>query len=395
MAIRSVENLEVGGRRVLVRVDFNVPIENGKVVDDTRIRAALPTIRLLIERGARVVLASHLGRPEGKPNRKYSLEPAAARLADLLGPDAEVILADEPVGDGARKVVADLRAGTQVAMLENLRFDPGEVTNDDGFARALAALADCYVNDAFGAAHRAHASVVGVTRHLREKASGLLLERELRFLGKLLGTVERPYLAVLGGAKVAGKIGVIENLLQRVDALVVGGAMANTFLAARGVRLGRSRIESEKLGIAAGILARAAERKVDVLLPTDVVVARTIDDAAGEVVPIGRVPEDAMALDIGPATAAGFRDRILCAKTLFWNGPMGVYEKPAFARGTLEVARAVADADALSVVGGGDSVAALQAAGVAERISHVSTGGGASLEFLQGGDLPGLKALES
>jgi phosphoglycerate kinase len=394
MAMRTISELDIAGRRVFIRVDFNVPFSaNGAVSDDTRIRESLPTIKHAIEKGARVVLASHLGRPKGKPDKKYSLEPVAARLAELIG--ADVALTDEPVGDGARKVVNDLRAGA-VALLENLRFAPGEEANDEGFARALASYTDVYVNDAFGTAHRAHASTVGITKFVADKGIGLLMEREVKFLGKLLGEVERPFVTIIGGAKVSDKIGVLENLLARVDQLLIGGAMANTFLKAKGGKLGRSLVEDDKLAIARSFLRKAEEANVDVLLPRDAVAAAGTKAESGRVVQAMAIPEELAALDIGPETARGFADAIARAKTIFWNGPMGVFESEPFAGGTLAVAQAVAAArGALSVVGGGDSVAAVQKSGLADKITHISTGGGASLEFLEGKKLPGLAALES
>ena len=394
MGIKTVSELDIAGRRLFIRVDFNVPLTpEGKVSDDTRIRESLPTIKLAIEKGARVVLASHLGRPKGKPDKKYTLEPVAGRLAELIG--ADVTLTDEPVGDGARKVVNDLRAGA-VALLENLRFSPGEEANDEAFSRALASYADVYVNDAFGTAHRAHASTVGMTKFVSEKGMGLLMEREVKFLGKLLGDVERPFVAIIGGAKVSDKIGVLDNLLARVDQVLIGGAMANTFLKAKGGKLGRSLVEDDKLALARAFLKKAGEANVDVLLPRDVVAAAGTKSESGRVVQAMAVPEDLAALDIGPETARGFADAIARAKTIFWNGPMGVFESEPFAAGTLAVAKAVAGATgALSVVGGGDSVAAVHKSGVADKITHISTGGGASLEFLEGKKLPGLAALES
>jgi phosphoglycerate kinase len=393
MAFKTISELDIAGRRVFIRVDFNVPLTaTGTVSDDTRIRESLPTIKHAIEKGARVVLASHLGRPKGKPDKKYSLEPVAARLAELLR--ADVALTDEPVGDGARKVVNDLHAGA-VAMLENLRFVPGEEANDEGFSRALASYTDVYVNDAFGTAHRAHASTAGITKFVADKGIGLLMEREVKFLGRLLGEVERPFVTIIGGAKVSDKIGVLENLLVRVDQLLIGGAMANTFLKAKGGKLGRSLTEDDKLALARAFLRNAEEANVDVLLPRDVVAAAGTKSESGRVVQAMGVPEDLAALDIGPETARGFADAITRAKTIFWNGPMGVFESEPFAAGTLAVAEAVASArGALSVVGGGDSVAAVQKSGLADKITHISTGGGASLEFLEGKKLPGLAALE-
>jgi phosphoglycerate kinase len=394
MGIKTISELDIAGRRLFIRVDFNVPLTpDGKVSDDTRIRESLPTIKLAIEKGARVILASHLGRPKGKVDKKYTLEPVASRLAELIG--ADVALTDEPVGDGARKVVNDLHAGA-VALLENLRFSPAEEANDETFARALASYADVYVNDAFGTAHRAHASTVGMTRFVSEKGMGLLMEREVKFLGKLLGDVERPFVAIIGGAKVSDKIGVLDNLLDRVDQVLIGGAMANTFLKAKGGKLGRSLVEDDKLALARAFLRKAEEANIDILLPRDVVAAAGTKSESGRVVQAMAVPEDLAALDIGPETARGFADAIARAKTIFWNGPMGVFESEPFAAGTLAVAQAVAAATgALSVVGGGDSVAAVHKSGVADKITHISTGGGASLEFLEGKKLPGLAALES
>jgi phosphoglycerate kinase len=394
MAIKTVSELDISGRRLFIRVDFNVPLTPaGGVADDTRIRESLPTIKYALEKGARVVLASHLGRPKGKPDKKYTLEPVGVRLAELLG--IEVTLTDEPVGDGARKVVNDLRAGG-VALLENLRFSPAEEENDESFSRALASYADVYVNDAFGTAHRAHASTAGIARFVSAKGMGMLMEREVKFLGKLLGDVERPFVAIIGGAKVSDKIAVLENLLGRVNQLLIGGAMANTFLKARGGHLGRSLVEEDKLALARSFLKKAEEASVDVLLPRDVVAAAGIKAESGRVVQAMEVPEDLAALDIGPETSRGFADAIARAKTIFWNGPMGVFESAPFAAGTLAVANAIANTKgALSVVGGGDSVAAVQQSGLADKITHISTGGGASLEFLEGKKLPGLAALES
>ena len=394
MPIKSVKDLGVEGKRVFLRVDFNVPLTPARgVADDTRIRESLPTIKHLVERGSRLVIGAHLGRPKGGPDPAMSLEPVGARLAELIGTD--VLLTDEPVGDGARKVVSDLRDG-QIALLENLRFHPGEDQNDDGFARQLASYADVYVNDAFGTAHRAHASTVGMIKHVAEKGAGFLMLKEIQFLSKLLGEVERPYLAVIGGAKVSDKIGVLEALSARVDRMLIGGAMANTFLAAQGRSMGKSKVEEDKLALARSFLKKAEERKVAILLPRDLVVAGSLDDPQGRVVAADAVPADAMALDIGPDTASGYADEAARARTILWNGPMGVFEKPPFADGTLRVARAIAaNQRALSVIGGGDSVAAVLQAGVATEISHISTGGGASLEFLEGKSLPGIAALEA
>jgi len=392
--VRHVQDLAVEGKRVFVRVDFNVPLEKGtrKISDDARIRATLPTLRHLIDRGARIVLGSHLGRPDGQVKPELSLEPVAARLAELLGSD--VTLADEPVGDGARKVVSDLRDG-QIALLENLRWNPGEEANDEGFARQLASYCDVYVNDAFGTAHRAHASTAGICKLVGEKGAGFVMAKEVEILGKLLGEVDRPYVAVLGGAKVSDKIEVLDALLERVNSILIGGAMANTFLEAQGKSLGKSKVERDKLPIARNFLRKASEKKIPIHLPVDVVVATSLDDAEGSKgVSVDAIPADAMALDIGPATVEAFRKTLAAARTVFWNGPMGVFEKPKFAAGTFEIARALADNKlALTVVGGGDSAAAIMQAGLADKVTHVSTGGGASLEFIQGIDLPGIAAL--
>jgi phosphoglycerate kinase len=393
--IRSVADLDVTGRRVFVRVDFNVPLnESGAITDDSRIVAALPTIKHLVERGARVLLGSHLGRPKGK-SKDTSLLPVAARLAELLAPLVnEVRLTDEPVGDGARKVVMDARDG-DVVLLENLRWVAGEEKNDEAYAKALASYAEVYVNDAFGTAHRAHASTAGMVKHFdgEHRGAGFLLLREIEFLSKLLGSVRKPYVVVVGGAKVSDKIGVLENLAKVATSILVGGAMANTFLKAKGIDVGKSKVEEDKLGVAKSFLKTAEANKVEVLLPTDVIVAPGVDAAAGRAMLVEGIPTGEMALDIGPATAKLFRERIVAAQTVFWNGPMGLFEKAPFAAGSMAVAEALAACQGTTVVGGGDSVAALAASGVADKISHVSTGGGASLEFVEGQDLPGIAAL--
>lgn len=394
MTIKRIDQLPLAGKRVFCRVDFNVPLnDRGEVADDTRIRAALPTLRQVLEAGGHLICASHLGRPKGKVVAGLRMEPVGARLAELLGGDYRVLVTDEPAGDGARRVVAEM-GDKDVVLLENLRFDPGETSNGDGFARELAAMADVYVNDAFGTAHRAHASTVGMVAHVDCRGAGLLMMREVEALGRLLGDVERPFVALLGGAKVSDKVAVVEHLLQRVDGLAIGGAMANTFIAAQGGQLGASMVEKDSLDVARRVLDKAERRGVELLLPVDAVTGPSIDAPEGQVEPANAISEGQMALDIGPETRAAFRDKLLAAKTVFWNGPMGVFESPAFSAGTFEMARAIADSGAFSVVGGGDSVAAIQRSGLADSITHISTGGGASLEFVEGKQLPGLRALE-
>lgn len=390
--IRTIRDLDIEGRRVFVRVDFNVPIADGQVQDVGRIEATLPTLRHALERNARVVLASHLGRPKGKPDPRYSLEPVAAALAKLL--PGEVFFTDDCLSEAAGKLVADLREG-QIVLLENLRFNPGEEANDENFARALAKLGDVYVDDAFGACHRAHASVAAMPRLFQDRGIGLLMEKELDALERLRSAAPRPFVAVLGGAKVSDKMGVLEALMERVDALLIGGAMGNTFLAARGLPMGKSKIEQDKLALARSIMQRAEDRGVKLMLPRDVVVADSLDADRGEVVHVEHVPDEAMALDIGPATVDAYRRAILPSKAMFWNGPMGLFERAPFARGTLGVAQAGADCAGFTVVGGGDSLAAVNQSGLADRYDHVSTGGGASLEYLEGRPMPGIEAVRS
>lgn len=391
----SIRDLDVKGKRVFVRVDFNVPMSAGRVEDDTRIRETLRTLRLAMERGARVVLASHLGRPKGKVDLKYSLAPVAGRLEELLG-NKKVAFAADCVGADAEAKSNGLRDG-DVLLLENVRFHPEEEANDAEFARKLAALCDgLFVCDAFGSAHRAHASVVGITKFVRQSAAGLLMEKELAYLGKAISQPDRPFVAVLGGAKVSDKIEVVQNLMKLADAMLIGGAMAYTFLKAQGLPIGKSLVENDKLDLARDLLNEAQQRKFRLVLPVDHVLAESFDSTVTRVTDIAHTPDGWMGLDIGPKTVELFRKEISTARTIVWNGPLGMFEKPAFAEGTLAIARAVAAASAAgatSIVGGGDSVAAVEQSGLAAKISHISTGGGASLEFLAGEKLPGVEAL--
>jgi phosphoglycerate kinase len=394
--LRSIDELQLTGKRVFLRADFNVPLDAScRVTDDTRIREVIPTLRRLLQLGGRVVIASHLGRPKGKPDPALSLEPAASKLSELLGKSYEVLLADDCIGDAVRKLVKELKDG-QVVMLENLRFHREEEANDPTFARALAENADVYVNDAFGAAHRAHASTVGMVPFVQEHAAGYLLRREMDFLGRLLRSPEEPYVGVLGGAKVSDKIKFIESLLPRVNTLLIGGAMAYTFLAVEGVGVGKSRVESEKFDIARRALEAARRLGKDVVLPIDHVVSTEASaTAVAREVAERAIPAGMMGLDIGPRTRALYAEHLRAAKTILWNGPMGLFEIPAFAAGTRSIAETMANCrNATTVVGGGDSAAAVHAFGLAEKMSHVSTGGGATLEFLEGRELPGIKALE-
>lgn len=389
---QTVRDIDVRGKRVLERVDFNVPLDKatGAISDDARIRAALPTIRYLLEQKARLVLCSHLGRPDGKVIEKLRLKPCAARLSELLG--QPVAMAPDCVGPLAEAAVAALAPG-RVLLLENVRFHAEEEANDPAFARALASLADIYVNDAFGTAHRAHASTEGVAHYLPAVA-GFLMEKEIDYLSRALEAPERPFVATIGGSKVSDKIGVLENLLGKVDSLLIGGGMANTFLLAQGFGIGQSLVEADKLDLARDILAKATAAKVKLLLPVDAVVAdRFAADAAWRVVPVSEVPADWRILDIGPQTIARFRAELATARTVVWNGPLGVFEFPAFSAGTVSIAKALAQIHATTIIGGGDSASAVEQAGVADRMSHISTGGGASLEFLEGKTLPGVAAL--
>jgi phosphoglycerate kinase len=393
----SIKDLDLKGRRVFVRVDYNVPLKDGELEDDTRVRASLPTIKYAVERGARVVLASHLGRPKGERNEKYSLRPVATHLQALLG--QPVAFAEDCVGDAARSAVDSLKDG-DVLLLENLRFHAEEEKNDEGFAKELASLCDVYVNDAFGAAHRAHASTVGITKFVGQSAAGLLMEKELDYLGRVINAPEHPFVAILGGAKVSDKIAVIDALINRkVDKLLIGGAMAYTFFKAQGFTIGKSLVEDDKRQTALDIIERAKSAGVELLLPTDHVVVDSYDPLKSKkTIPVEFTNAGLVGVDIGEETVAHFARALEGAKTVIWNGPMGIFEEKelGFDQGTVGVARAVADAadrGATVIVGGGDSVAAITQAGVAERITHISTGGGATLEFLAGDELPGVAAL--
>ena len=392
MAKRTIHQLDIADRRVFIRVDFNVPLHDSVIDDDTRIRAAVPTLTYALDHGATVILGSHLGRPKGTANPTLSLRPVAIRLAEVLG--RRVVFAEDALGDAVTAALSQAGPGG-VVLLENLRFHPGETANDPAFAKALAAPADCYVNDAFGSAHRAHASTTGIVKHLPDAASGLLLAAELRHLGAVLASPPRPFVAILGGAKVSGKLEVIENLLERVDTLLIGGAMAYTFFAARGLKVGRSLVEPALIDVTRTIERDAGRHRVQLELPSDHVVTDRLEIGAAHETLSVEDPAigDRLGVDIGPATVARYAAAIAVARTIVWNGPMGVFEIDAFAPGTIAVAEAVAASAATSIVGGGDSVAAVARAGVGDRITHLSTGGGASLEFLGGRRLPGVEAL--
>lgn len=391
MGIQRIDQIELKGKKVFIRVDFNVPLnEKNEITDDTRIVQSLPTIRYALETGGKVIVASHLGRPKGKRDPKYSLAPVAERLSQLLG--KHVPLAPDCIGDEVLRMIGEMREG-DVLLLENLRFHPEEEKNDEPFSKALASLCEVYVNDAFGAAHRAHASTEGMTRYIPQVAAGFLMMKEIESLEKALIHPEKPYVAILGGAKVSDKIGVIENLLNKVDALLIGGGMAYTFLKGRGIEVGKSLVEEDQIEFSKQLLRRG-EGRVKIILPQDHLAAERMDpQAPREVVRNEAIPSGWICLDIGPETVKIFSEEIKKAKTIFWNGPMGVFEMEPFSQGTFAIARAVADSSAFSIVGGGDSIAAVKKAGVAEKIGHLSTGGGASLEFIEGKKLPGIEAL--
>ncbi len=390
---KTIKDIEVSGKKVLVRVDFNVPLNaDGNITDETRIIAALPTIEYLVSNGAKVILCSHLGRPKGQVKPEFSLAPVAKRLGELL--DTKVVFATDVIGESAKNAVNEIKDG-EVVLLENLRFHKEETANDPGFAETLASFAELYVNDAFGTAHRAHASTEGVTHYL-PAVCGFLIEKELEFLGGALENPERPFVAILGGAKIADKIPVIDNLFEKVDSLIIGGGMANTFLLAMGNNMGKSLVDESSLEIATQLLDKAKKKGVNMMLPIDV--SASTEFATGvevKVFPVEAIPADYMALDIGPATRMLFSKEVANAKTVIWNGPMGVAEIPEFAVGTQTVAQAMADSDATTIIGGGDSAAAVKNLGFADKMTHISTGGGASLEFLEGKELPGVAALNN
>ena len=395
---KSVEDLDVKGKRVLVRVDFNVPMKDGVITNDNRIVAALPTIKKLIENGGRVILCSHLGKPKNGPEAKFSLAPAAVRLSELLGKPVVFADDDNVVGENAKKAVAAMQDG-DVVLLQNTRFRKEETKNEPAFSKELASLADVYVNDAFGSAHRAHCSTAGVTDYIKETAVGYLMNKEIEFLGNAVNNPVRPFVAILGGAKVADKLNVIDNLLSKVDTLIIGGGMAYTFLKAQGMEVGKSLVDDEKLEYCKEMLKKAADKGVKLLLPVDTAVADAFPDPIDAQIEVSyvdsdKIPADKMGLDIGPKTEALFAEAVKSAKTVVWNGPMGVFENPVLAAGTKAVAKALAETDATTVIGGGDSAAAVMQLGYADKMSHISTGGGASLEYLEGKVLPGIACIQ-
>ncbi len=390
MSKLSIADLDLSGKRVFMRVDFNVPLAGGRTTDDTRIEAALPSIRYVAEKGGRLILASHLGRPKGKPEPKYSLKPVAERLGELLGKPVQ--FAPDCIGPEVERLVSELRNG-EVLLLENLRFHGEEEKNDPAFAKQLGALCDVYVNDAFGAAHRAHASTAGIARFVKQAAAGFLMQKEIESLNHALTKAEKPYVAIVGGAKISDKIELIENFINIANPILIGGAMAYTFFRAKDFGTGTSLVETDKIDLAKKLLMKASDKKVLIELPIDHVVAAGLDSVDAQVISVERTPPDRMGLDIGPETIRRYSEIIRQAKTIVWNGPMGVFENPKFAEGTFAIARAVAGAKAFSIVGGGDSAAAVAQSGMESKITHISTGGGASLEFLSGQKLPGVEAL--
>ena len=394
---KTVDDLHAAGKRVLVRCDFNVPLKNGVITDENRIVAALPTIKKLMNDGAKVILCSHLGKPKGEPKPELSLAPVAKRLSELLGKEVVFAADDCVVGENAKKAVAEMKDG-DVVLLQNTRYRKEETKDGEAFSKELGSLCDVFVNDAFGAAHRAHCSTVGVASYVDEAAVGYLMQKELKYLGEAVENPKRPFVTILGGAKVADKLNVIENLLNKADTLIIGGGMAYTFLAAKGYKVGTSLLDNEKIDYCKNMLEKAEEKGVKILLPIDCVVAKAFPDPIDaeidvEVVPADAMPEGYMGLDIGPATAELFANEVKSAKTVVWNGPMGVFENPVLAKGTIAVAKALAETDAITIIGGGDSAAAVNTLGFGDKMSHISTGGGASLEFLEGKELPGIAAM--
>jgi len=387
----GIEDLELKGKRALIRVDFNVPLDGKQITDDTRIKAVLPTVNFVIEHGGKVILMSHLGRPKGKVAPEFSLEPVAKRLVELLGKD--VIMAPDCVGDEVKAIVSKMKEG-DIVLLENLRFHAEEEENDPDFAKKLAELADVYINDAFGAAHRAHASTAGLTKYVSQAAAGFLMQKEIEYISDAIENPRRPFVAILGGAKVSDKIGVIENIMKKADAIIIGGAMAYTFLKAQGMRVGNSLVEDDKLDLAKEILKKSQDSHVPLYLPIDHVIAdKFAADANVRIVKRGGIPDGWEGMDIGPATVEKYKGVLEGAKTIIWNGPVGVFEFDAFAKGSFAIAKILAESDATTIIGGGDCVAAVQKSGYADKITHISTGGGASLELMEGRELPGIAAL--
>ena len=389
---KSIRDIEVKGKKVLVRCDFNVPMDDdGKITDDKRITGAVPTIKYLLENGAAVILMSHLGRPKGEFNKKYSLKPVAERLGELLG--FEVKMAEDVIGESAKKLAAEVEFGKAI-LLENVRFHKEEEQNDEGFSKELASMGEIYVNDAFGTAHRAHSSTEGISKFL-PSVCGFLIEKEIKVMGEALSNPQHPFVAILGGAKVSDKIGVIENLLDKCDTIIIGGAMAYTFAKSMGGRIGTSKVEDDKLDLAKELMEKAKAKNVKLMLPLDTAINKEFEDVAPTYANAGEIPDDMMGLDIGPKTIEAFSNEIRNAKTIVWNGPMGVFEFKNYEVGTIEIAKAVSEADAVSIIGGGDSCAAVERSGFADKVTHISTGGGASLEFFEGKTLPGIACLEN